>query len=128
MSASDTAEKDRKQLELAKTSVGDILAVVDLQKKILDKSIEGAKHDKKPSLGTTQYKGGGMDATDAIKQIDPKNLAGAIPFALELVQQLRDHIGPEKIIEQMIGQNLTSLIQNFSQMLQQGMDTSKIEQ
>jgi hypothetical protein len=82
----------------------------------------------------SQVFNGAKSATQFIKKFDPQNSSGTIPFALNLIQQIQSGSGPNKILGDIVGQNLSGIIGQFTNLLQQnlpvqaGLLTSLIQQ
>ena len=70
------------------------------------------KNETDPTIGSQQYDGG-KSATDFTKGFDPNNKSGSIPFALNLIKQIQQNSGPEKILSDIVGGNISSLIGQF---------------
>jgi hypothetical protein len=76
---------------------------------------------KKPEAKTigSQVFEGGQDAINFIKKFDPQNTSGSIPFALDLVKQIQSNSGPNKMLSDIVGQGLSSIISKFTQALKE---------
>lgn len=61
------------------------------------------------------------DAVKAIKKFDPKNTSGSIPFALNLVNQIKNNSGPGKMLTDIVGSQLDGLMGQFTSLLQSGL-------
>ncbi len=64
---------------------------------------------------------GAKSATDFIKKFDPQNTSGTIPFALDLMKQIQNGSGPNKILSDIVGQNLNGIISQFTNLLKQNL-------
>jgi hypothetical protein len=111
-------------LKRLNTLVGDFQPVVSQTEELLKKAIKGAKIPNVKTIGSVVYDGG-FDPTEFIKKIDPKNLAGSVPFALELVEKLKNLGGPEQLLQELMGSNLFGLIQQIQQGLQSGLSMAE---
>lgn len=91
------------------------------------------KNHDKPTVGSQEFDGK-KSATDFIKGFDPKNLSGAIPFALKLVKDIQSNSGAEKLLSDIASPEISKLIGQFTQALKAGESTiikqivDKIEQ
>lgn len=63
----------------------------------------------------------GMDPVKFIKKFDPKNSSGSIPFALNLVNQIKNNSGPDKMLTDIVGSQLGGMIGQFTQLIQGGL-------
>jgi len=61
------------------------------------------------------------DAVKAIKNFDPKNTSGAIPFGLNLVNQIKNNSGPGKMLTDIVGSQLGGMMGQFTSLLQSGL-------
>jgi hypothetical protein len=92
-------------------------SIFDIAKnKVASKSL---KHHDSPTIGSQQYDGG-KSATNFTKGFDPKNIAGAIPFALNLVKDIQSNSGAGKLLGDIVGGNIGPMIQQFLGALKSG--------
>lgn len=84
--------------------------------KVSSKSLKN--HDN-PTVGSQQTDGK-QSATNFIKGFDPKNLSGAIPFALNLVKDIQNNSGAGKLLSDIAGPQIGQMIGQFTQALQGG--------
>lgn len=82
-------------------------------------SSKALKNHDKPTIGS-QESDGKQSATDFIKGFDPKNLSGAIPFALNLVKDIQKNSGAEKLLSNISNPQISQLIGQFTQALKGG--------
>lgn len=70
------------------------------------------KNADAPTIGSQQFDNG-KSATDFTKGFDPKNLSGAIPFALSLIKDIQTKSGAGKLLGDIVTPEISSLIQKF---------------
>jgi hypothetical protein len=78
---------------------------------------------KKPeakTIGSKEFDNA-VSATNFAKKFDPKNLSGSIPFALNLVKQIQNNSGPNKILSDIVGSGLNGVISQFTNLLKQNL-------
>jgi hypothetical protein len=63
----------------------------------------------------------GIDPVKAIKQFDPKNTSGAIPFALNLVNQIKNNSGPATMLTDIVGSQMGGMMSQFTSLMQNGL-------
>lgn len=63
----------------------------------------------------------GADPVKFIKKFDPKNTSGAIPFGLNLVNQIKNNSGPGKMLGDIVGSQMGSMMSQFTSLLQSGL-------
>jgi len=67
------------------------------------------------------------DVVKYIKKFDPKNTSGSIPFALNLVNQIKNNSGPAKMLSDIVGGQLSGLLGQFTSLLQSGLFDKAME-
>lgn len=78
---------------------------------------------KKPqskSIGSKVFDAG-QDVVAFVKKFDPQNTSGTIPFALDLIKQIQGNSGVNKILGDIVGQNMGGLISKFTSLIKQGL-------
>lgn len=68
-----------------------------------------------------------MDAVKFIKKFDPKNTSGTIPFALNLVNQIKNNSGPAKMLSDIVGGQMSGMMGQFTSLLQSGLVDKAME-
>lgn len=78
---------------------------------------------KKPNAKTIGSKvfQQGADVVGFVKQFDPSNTSGSIPFALNLIKQIQSNSGVNKILGDVVGQGMGGLISKFTGLIKQGL-------
>lgn len=77
--------------------------------RVSDKQLKGADS---PTIGSQQFDNG-KSATDFTKGFDPKNLSGAIPFALNLIKDIQKNSGAGKTLNDIAGPKISDFIKKF---------------
>lgn len=113
------------QLDQFQKQTGSYHAALGIVKQLVDQSHDGAKIITNPTIGTVPFDNG-FNATSFTKGIDPSNSSGTVPFGLDIINQIQGQGGPFKLLESIVGGNLTSLIQNFTKGLQLGINLDGI--
>lgn len=73
-----------------------------------------AKKADTPSVGSQKFDNS-KNPVDFIKQFDPKNLAGSIPFALNLATIVQQGLNPQAFVQDLLGSKITGLLGQLSQ-------------
>lgn len=63
----------------------------------------------------------GRDVVGYIKKFDPQNTAGSIPFALDLIKTIQTNSGVNKILTDVVGQNMGGIIGKFTSLIKQNL-------
>lgn len=81
---------------------------------------KGMKKADAKTIGSKVFEAG-QDVVGFIKKFDPQNTAGSIPFALDLIKQIQSSSGVDKILGDIVGQNLGGIVQKFTGLIKQGL-------
>lgn len=81
---------------------------------------KGMKKADAKSIGSKVFEQG-QDVVGFIKKFDPQNTSGTIPFALDLVKQIQSSSGPAKMLSDIVGQNLSDVMGQFTNLLMQNL-------
>lgn len=80
----------------------------------------GMKKADAKTIGSKVFDGA-QDAVSFIKKFDPQNSSGTIPFALDLIKKIQSNSGVDKILGDIVGQNLGGIVQKFTDLVKQGL-------
>jgi hypothetical protein len=78
---------------------------------------------KKPDAKTIGSKvfDNAISATEFVKKFDPRNSSGTIPFALNLIKQIQQGSGPNKILSDIVGSQLNGVISQVTNLIKQNL-------
>lgn len=82
-----------------------------------DSGGKSAKKADKPTVGSKEYDGSKVP-TDFIKKFDPKNAAGSIPFALDMVKKIKDGLNPQDFVKDLLGGKMTEMLGKLNEATQ----------
>jgi hypothetical protein len=80
----------------------------------------GMKKADAKTIGSKVFNGA-KSATDFVKNFDPQNTSGSIPFALNLIKQIQTGSGVNKILSDIVGSQLNGIISQFTDLLKQNL-------
>lgn len=94
-------------------------SLVDSAKSLYDISLDEAGGKpalkaKEPTVGTQEFDKA-KSAVDFVKKFDPKNMSGAIPFALNLTTMVQKGLDPQAFVKDLLGSKITGLMGQLSQ-------------
>lgn len=78
---------------------------------------KAAKKADKPTVGSKEYDGSKVP-TDFIKKFDPKNAAGSVPFALDMVKKIKDGLNPQDFVKDLLGGKMTEMLGKLNEVMQ----------
>ena len=73
-----------------------------------------AKKADTPTMGSQMFDMS-KNPVDFIKKFDPKNLAGSIPFALNLSKIVQQGLNPQAFVKDLLGSKITGMLGQLSQ-------------
>lgn len=83
------------------------------------------KADSK-SIGSKVFEQG-QDVVGFIKKFDPQNTSGTIPFALDLIKKIQTNSGVNKILTDVVGQNMGGIIGKFTSLIKQNLPAEALQ-